>query len=88
MVKVKQLPARQRVRRAFLFASLLLFPITLYYMSPYIVVDGAANGVVNGSFIAFTLMFLSALFVGRLWCGSCVDICPQDVIHYTFSSGK
>jgi ferredoxin-type protein NapH len=29
----------------------------------------AAKGIVNGSFISFTLMFLSALFLGRLWCG-------------------
>ena len=21
-------------------------------------------------------------------CGSCVDICPKDVIHYSFSAGK
>jgi polyferredoxin len=61
-----------------LFASLLLFPITLYYMSPYIIVDGAANGVVNGSLIAFTLMFLSALFVGRLWCGW---VCPAGALQ-------
>jgi hypothetical protein len=31
---VRQLPARQRVRRALLLISLLLFPITLYYFSP------------------------------------------------------
>jgi len=21
-------------------------------------------------------------------CGSCVDVCPEDVIHYSFSAGK
>ena len=21
-------------------------------------------------------------------CGTCVDVCPKDVIHYTFSAGK
>jgi ferredoxin-type protein NapH len=78
VVKIKQLPARQRVRRALLFASLLLFPITLYYLSPYIIVDGAANGVINGSFIAFMLMFFSALFVGRLWCGW---VCPAGALQ-------
>jgi len=30
---VRQLPARQRMRRALLLMSLLLFPITLYYFS-------------------------------------------------------
>ena len=59
---------RQRIRRALLLLSFLLFPITITYFSPYIIVDGAAQGIVNGSFVAFALMFLSALFVGRLWC--------------------
>jgi polyferredoxin len=25
---------------------------------------------------------------GCVLCGSCVDVCPEDVIHYTFSGGK
>lgn len=73
MVKVKQLPKRQRIRIAALYFSLLLFPITLYYFSPYIIVDAATNGIINASFIVFALMFLSALFVGRFWCGW---LCP------------
>jgi polyferredoxin len=52
-----------------LFLSLLLFPITLYYFSPALIIQGAAQGVIAGSFIVFALMFLSALFLGRLWCG-------------------
>jgi ferredoxin-type protein NapH len=69
MTKVKQLPRRQRIRKASLFISLLLFPLTLYYFSPYLIVMGASEGIINGSFIVFGLMCLSALFVGRLWCG-------------------
>ena len=30
MVKVKQLPTRQRIRKALLLFSFLVFPITLY----------------------------------------------------------
>jgi polyferredoxin len=52
-----------------LFVSLLLFPVTLYYFSPMLILQGASEGIVNGSMIVFGLMFLSALFVGRLWCG-------------------
>jgi polyferredoxin len=52
-----------------LFVSLLLFPATLYYFSPALILQGASQGIINGSFIVFGLMFLSALFVGRLWCG-------------------
>lgn len=65
----KRQAKRQRWRKALLFASLLLFPVTINYFSPYIIIDGAAQGIINGSFVAFALMFLSALFVGRLWCG-------------------
>ncbi len=78
MVKVKQLPRRQRIRKALLFVSLLLFPVTLYYFSPAIILQGASEGIINGSFIVFGLMFLSALFVGRLWCGWA---CPAGALQ-------
>jgi polyferredoxin len=64
-----KLATRQRIRRALIVLSLLLFPITINYLSPYVIMDGAAQGIVNGSLIVFVLQFLSALFVGRLWCG-------------------
>ena len=69
MTKVKQLPLRQRIRKALLFVSLLLFPLTLYYFSPMLIIQGALEGIINGSFIVFVLMFLSALFLGRFWGG-------------------
>jgi polyferredoxin len=69
MAKARQLPRRQRYRKALLYLSLLLFPATLYYFSPMLILQGASEGVVNGSMIVFGLMFLSALVVGRLWCG-------------------
>ena len=62
-------PTRQKTRKALIIFSFLLFPITINYFSPYVIIDGASQGIVNGSFISFALMFLSALFVGRLWCG-------------------
>jgi polyferredoxin len=78
MVKVKQLARRQRIRKALLFISLLLFPITLYYFSPAMIIQGAAEGIIGGSFIAFGLMFLSALLLGRLWCGWA---CPAGALQ-------
>ena len=78
MAKVKQLPTRQRIRKALVFVSFLLLPITLYYFSPYIIVDSASQGIINLSFIVFGLMFLSALFVGRLWCGW---VCPAGGVQ-------
>ncbi len=65
---MKQRAVRQRVRFALLLGSALLFPITMNYLSPYVIIDGASQGIINGSFITFGAMFLSALFVGRLWC--------------------
>lgn len=70
---VKQLALRQRVRNALLLCAFLTFPITMNYLSPYIIIDGAMNGIVNGSLVMFALMFLSSLFLGRAWCGW---VCP------------
>ena len=66
---MSQLAPRQRIRKGLIIVSLLLFPVIMNYLSPYIIIDGAAQGIVNGSLIVFGLQFLSALFVGRLWCG-------------------
>ncbi len=78
MAKIKQLPTRQRIRKALLFASLLVFPVTLYYFSPALIMQGASEGIVNGSFIVFGLMFVASLFVGRLWCGWA---CPAGALQ-------
>ena len=69
----RQLPARQRTRKALVILAFLTFPITMNFFSPYVIVDGAMNGIVNGSLVAFGLMFLSSLFLGRAWCGW---VCP------------
>jgi polyferredoxin len=73
MMAKKQQGIRQHVRKALLLISLLSFPVVMNYISPYVIIDGAANGVVNGSMIMFAGMFVTSLFVGRLWCGW---ICP------------
>ena len=64
---------RQKVRRALLLVSLILFPITIYYFSPYLIIMGASEHVINGSFIVFTIMFIASMFLGRVWCGW---LCP------------
>lgn len=70
---MKQLAKRQRTRKALLLISFLLFPIIMNYLSPYVIIDGASQGIVNGSLIVFAGLFVSSLFVGRLWCGW---LCP------------
>ncbi len=60
---------RQRIRRAIILVSFLLFPVTLNYFSPYIIINGAAQGIIAGSFITFALLFIFSLGFGRAWCG-------------------
>jgi ferredoxin-type protein NapH len=60
---------RQKVRRALIFASFALLPVTLYYFSPVMSLGGAALGIVTGSLLVFAAQFVSSLFVGRLFCG-------------------
>lgn len=64
---------RQNIRRGIILFSFFLFPATFYYMSPYLIVDAAAKGIVNGSFIVFALLFVSSLVLGRAFCGW---VCP------------
>jgi polyferredoxin len=77
-----QLPARQRLRKGLVILGFISFPITMNYLSPYVIVDGAMQGIVNASLILFGLMFLSSLMLGRAWCGW---ICPgagmQEIIE-------
>ena len=70
---MRQVKTRQRVRMAILIISLLLFPITMNYLSPYVILYGASQGIINGSFFVFGLLFISSLFFGRMWCSW---ICP------------
>jgi len=74
----KTIATRQHLRRAVLLVSLLLFPVILNYLSPYVIIDGSSQGIISGSFIMFGLMFLSALFFGRLWCAW---LCPGAGLH-------
>lgn len=62
-----------KLRRALLFLSVLLFPITMNYLSPYVIVDGAAQGLITASAISFGILFLSSLFLGRAFCS---HVCP------------
>ena len=79
---LRQLPTRQRIRTGITVLAFLSFPITMNFLSPYVIVDSAAQGIVNGSLIIFGLMFLSALFLGRAWCGW---VCPGAGVQEIFA---
>jgi polyferredoxin len=77
--------ARQKVRRAVLLITFLTFPITFKYLSPYIIIDGASQGIIAGSFIYFSLLFLFSLFFGRSVCGW---VCPAAGLQEWSSIAK
>lgn len=69
---------RQRVRRALLLFSFLLFPITINYYSPYLILQGSMEGVLAGSGLVFSGQFLCSIVFGRLFCGW---LCPAGALQ-------
>jgi ferredoxin-type protein NapH len=69
---------RQRMRRAAMIGAVALFPITLYYFSPVLPLQGLASGIVTGSILVFALLFLSSLPLGR---GFCAWVCPAGGVQ-------
>jgi ferredoxin-type protein NapH len=67
-------PSRQNIRKWILIISLLLVPVTIFYISPIIVMMGAGEGIASGSLLLYILLFVLSLFVARLWCGW---LCPM-----------
>ncbi len=64
---------RQSLRKLLLIISLLLFPITLYYFSPALIINAGLHGIINGSFLVFVLMFFLSIPFGRVFCAY---LCP------------
>lgn len=81
---------RQQIRNFTLIIALLLFPITMWYFSPYLIIDGALKGIISGSFIVFCLFFICSIFFGRIFCGwFCPTGCLQEcLIHVNSKSPK
>lgn len=69
---------RQRIRYAALFLSMLLFPVTIYYLSPYLIIQASFSGVIAGSFVFFAVLFLTSLIFGRAYCGW---LCPAGALQ-------
>ena len=75
----RALVRRQAVRRTLLPLSFIAFPITMNYLSPYLIVDSAFHGIVNGSLRVFTSMFVGSLV--RHWSRERIE--PS--VHVTIS---
>ena len=64
---------RQKARISIAVVMVLLFPVIYYYLSPYLVIMGAIEGIIAGDVLVFAGLFLTSLFFGRAWCGW---VCP------------
>jgi polyferredoxin len=64
---------RQKVRKGLILLLFVLFPVVMNFLSPYLILCGAAQGIASGSFLFFGLLLVSSLFLGRAFCGW---ICP------------
>lgn len=88
----KPVSSRQNIRKWILILSFLLIPITIFYISPIVILMGAAEGVATGSLLLYIVLFILSLFVARLWCGW---LCPMGawqeicspVIKHTVKEG-
>lgn len=69
---------RQNIRKMILIISMLLFPITVWYLSPYLIIQGAMEGIVTGSFVVFISLLILSIFFGRLFCSW---ICPVGCLQ-------
>lgn len=69
---------RQKIRSGITLFSVLIFPAVYYYLSPYVPMMGAAEGVMAGSLVVFALLFLTAPFFGRSFCSW---VCPAGAIQ-------
>lgn len=67
--QTRSMVRRQGIRRVLLLLSFIAFPVTINHFSPYLIVESAFSGVVNGSLIVFASMFAGSLLFGRVWCG-------------------
>ena len=66
--------SRQTIRKAILVVSFLLIPVTLFYISPIVILMGAAKGIATGSMLLFAALAVLSLGVSRAWCGW---LCPM-----------
>ena len=79
---------RQKVRKSVTLLSFFLFPATFYCLSPVLIIEASAEGIIKGSWILFLLMSVSALILGRAYCGR---VCPgagcQEALFSARSKG-
>lgn len=74
---------RQRLRRFLIAGFFLLLPITLNYYSPYLMTSGTAERVATFSLFLWLSIFVTALVLGRSFCGWA---CPFNGLQQLWES--
>ena len=69
---------RQNWRKALMALAVLSLPVTMFYLSPLLTLQGAAKGIVTSSLIFVVLSAVLAFFAGRIFCGW---ICPGGAVQ-------
>jgi polyferredoxin len=67
-------PKVQFFRKVLQVISFVLFPVTFYYLSPYLSIMGPIVGVISGSIIIFGSLLVYSIFMGRTFCSY---LCPM-----------
>ena len=65
----------RKITQLFFFIT---FPVTLNYLSPYLIIQGSFEGVLTGSAMVFVGLFLTSLFFGRSFCSF---VCPAGALQ-------
>ncbi len=69
---------RQNLRKALMVIFVLSLPVTMFYLSPLLTLQGAWRGIVTSSLLFVLLSAVLAFFAGRVFCGW---ICPGGAVQ-------
>ncbi|MFP4177979.1 MAG: 4Fe-4S binding protein [Acholeplasmataceae bacterium] len=74
---------KRKTRRILAYSSMMLFPLTLNYFSPFLSVHAAIIGIASGSIITFLVMMVSGIFFRRAWCSYvCPWAAPSEILSH------
>ncbi|MBN1332356.1 MAG: 4Fe-4S binding protein [Synergistales bacterium] len=69
---------RQQVRKGILIFSFLLLPVTMFYLSPMLIMQGAKQGKLTPALVFIFLLFGGTFFLGRVFCSW---VCPAGALQ-------